>query len=142
VTWTSASQMQRASPATATETQQFADTVHSGSGGQDLDSDAARRELRFKTGIASQVPIVPVAIHGTGRIWPPGRSAIHAGRVCVAAASPLRTTGLTQRDVARLREQARDAIRSAHRELVAAMPSALAEERTDRVRPRATHPAR
>ena len=77
----------------------------------------------FIIAIASQVPIVPAAIHGTCRIWPPGRSAIHAGRVRVAAASPLQTTGLTQHDVARLRELARDAICSAHRELVTAMSS-------------------
>jgi 1-acyl-sn-glycerol-3-phosphate acyltransferase len=54
----------------------------------------------FIIAIASQVPIVPAAIHGTGRIWPPGRSAIYAGRVHVVAASPLQTTGLTQHDVA------------------------------------------
>ena len=75
----------------------------------------------FIIAIASQVPIVPAAIHGTCRIWPPGRAAIHAGQVRVVAASPLQTTGLTQHDVARLREQARDAICSAHRELVTAM---------------------
>jgi len=43
--------MQRASPAAATEPQQFVDAVHSGSGGQDLDGYASRRELRPKTGI-------------------------------------------------------------------------------------------
>ena len=75
----------------------------------------------FIIAIASQVPIVPAAIHGTRRIWPPGRAAIHAGQVRVAAASPLQTTGLTRHDVARLREQARDAICSAYRELVTAM---------------------
>ena len=77
----------------------------------------------FIIAIASQVPIVPAAIHGTCRIWPPGRAAIHRGQVRVAAASPLQTTGLTQHDVARLRELARDAICSAHRELVTAMSS-------------------
>ena len=75
----------------------------------------------FIIAIASQVPIVPAAICGTGRIWPPGRAAIHAGRVRVAAASPLPTTGLTPHDVAGLREQARDAICAAHRKLVTAM---------------------
>lgn len=75
----------------------------------------------FIIAIAGQVPIVPAAIHGTCRIWPPGRAAIHAGQVRVVATSPLQTTGLTQHDVARLREQAHDAVCSAHRELVAAM---------------------
>lgn len=43
--------MQRASPAAATEPQQFVDAVHSGSGRQDLDGYAARREFLPKTGI-------------------------------------------------------------------------------------------
>jgi 1-acyl-sn-glycerol-3-phosphate acyltransferase len=75
----------------------------------------------FVIAVASQVPIVPVAIHGTCRIWPPGRTVIHHGRGRVVAAGPLLTTGLTQHDVARLREQARDAICSAHHDLVTAM---------------------
>jgi 1-acyl-sn-glycerol-3-phosphate acyltransferase len=75
----------------------------------------------FIIAIASQVPIVPAVIHGTGRIWPPGRAAIHAGQVRVVVTDPLQTTGLTQHDVVRLREQARDAISSAYRDLVTAM---------------------
>jgi 1-acyl-sn-glycerol-3-phosphate acyltransferase len=75
----------------------------------------------FIIAVASQVPVVPVAIHGTRLIWPPGRRAIHRGQVRVAAASPLLTTGLTRHDVAGLREQARDAICSAHHHLVTAM---------------------
>jgi len=68
----------------------------------------------FIIAIASQVPVVPVAIHGTRRIWPPGRKAIRSGPVTVVAGNPLRTSGLTRRDVPRLRAQARDAIFSAH----------------------------
>jgi len=75
----------------------------------------------FVIAIASQVPVVPVAIAGTRRIWPPGRAAIHGGQVRVFAGSPLPTSGLTEHDVARLREQARDVICSAHRDLVTAM---------------------
>jgi 1-acyl-sn-glycerol-3-phosphate acyltransferase len=83
----------------------------------------------FVIAAAGHVPILPVAIHGTGRIWPPGRSAIHGGQVCVAIGSPLPTNGMTQHDVARLRDQARDVICSAHRDLrlvmsVKALPSA------------------
>jgi 1-acyl-sn-glycerol-3-phosphate acyltransferase len=80
----------------------------------------AFKDGAFIIAIASQVPVVPAAIDGTGRIWPPGRASIHRGQVRVAAASPLQTAGLTQHDVARLREQARDAVCSAHRELVKA----------------------
>lgn len=38
-----------------------------------------------------------------------------------ADGSPLLTTGLTHHDIARLREQVRDVICSAHRDLVTAM---------------------
>ena len=70
----------------------------------------------FIIAVTAQVPVVPVAIHGTGRIWPPGRRAIHAGQVRVVAGHPLPTSGLTHRDVAGLRDQARDVICSAHRD--------------------------
>jgi 1-acyl-sn-glycerol-3-phosphate acyltransferase len=89
-----------------------------------ISPDGAVGEFRdgaFIIAIANRVPVVPVAIHGTRRIWPPGRRVIHAGPVRVAARSPLQTSSLTHRDVARLREQARDGICSAHRDLVAAM---------------------
>ena len=81
---------------------------------------------KFKDGafiiaVTGQVPVVPVAIHGTGRIWPPGRRAIHAGPVRVVAGSVLPTSGLTRRDVDQLRDQAREVILAAHRDLAAAM---------------------
>ncbi len=75
----------------------------------------------FIIAIAGQVPVVPVAIHGTRLVWPPGRKAIRSGPVRVVAGGPLRTSGLTRRDVAGLRDQARDVICSAHRDLVAGM---------------------
>jgi len=75
----------------------------------------------FIIAVTGQVPVVPVAIHGTGRIWPPGRRAIHAGPVRVVAGSVLPTSGLTRRDVDQLRDQAREVILAAHRDLAAAM---------------------
>ncbi len=75
----------------------------------------------FIIAVANQVPVVPVAIHGSCRIWPPGRHAIRSGQVCIAAGSPLQTGGLTQRDVAGLRDRAREVICTAHRDLAAAM---------------------
>jgi 1-acyl-sn-glycerol-3-phosphate acyltransferase len=75
----------------------------------------------FVIAVAAQVPVVPIAVNGTGRIWPPGRRAIHAGPVRMVAGSPLPISGLTHRDVDRLRDQAREVICSAHRDLVAAM---------------------
>ncbi len=83
----------------------------------------AFKDGAFIIAVASQVPVVPVTIDGTRRIWPPGRSAIHGGQVRVVAARPLQTSGLTQHDVTALREQARAVICSAQRDLLASMPA-------------------
>ena len=94
----------------------------------------------FIIAVTSQVPVLPVTLDGTGRIWPPGRTAIHGGQVRVVIGSPLPTSGLTQHDVAALRDQAREVIRSAHRDLSLAMsakavpPAANRPERTGRDR--------
>ena len=80
----------------------------------------------FVIAVTSQVPVLPAAIHGTGRIWPPGRTAIHGGQVRLVIGAPLPTSGLTHHDIPGLREQARDVICSAHRDLVAAMPARAA----------------
>lgn len=77
----------------------------------------AFKDGAFVVATANQVPVVPVAIHGTRRIWPPGRHAIRSGQVRVAVGAPLRTNHLTHQDVAALRDRARDAICSAHRDL-------------------------
>ena len=75
----------------------------------------------FIIAVASQVPVLPVTIDGTGRIWPPGQSAIHGGQVHMVIGNPLPTTGLTHHDIPGLRDQARNVIRSAHRDLGTAM---------------------
>ncbi len=73
----------------------------------------------FIIAVTSQVPVLPVAIHGTYRIWPPGRTAIHGGgQVRMVIGHPLPTSCLTHHDIPRLRDQARDAICSAHHHLV------------------------
>ena len=76
----------------------------------------------FIIAIANQVPVVPVAIHGTRRIWPPGRKAIRSGPVHVTAVSPLPTSGLTHHDAAGLRAQAREAICTTHHDLQELVP--------------------
>ena len=42
----------------------------------------------FIVAVTSQVPILPVAIHGTGSVWPPGRAAIHSGQVQIVVGPP------------------------------------------------------
>ncbi len=76
---------------------------------------SAFKDGAFIIAVASQVPVLPVAIDGTRRIWPPGRSVIRGGQVRIAVGSPLPTSGLTRHDVPALREQARDVICSAYR---------------------------
>jgi len=71
----------------------------------------------FVIAVTSQVPVLPVAIDGTCRIWPPGRTAIHGGQVRIVVGSPLPTSGLAHHDIPALREQARDVICSARRAL-------------------------
>ncbi|HUY48733.1 MAG TPA: lysophospholipid acyltransferase family protein [Streptosporangiaceae bacterium] len=75
----------------------------------------------FIVAVTNQVPILPVAIHGTCEVWPPGRSVIHSGEVRIVVGRPLQTSRLTHHDIAGLRDQARDVIRSAHRDLVESM---------------------
>ncbi len=70
----------------------------------------------FIIAITSQVPVLPVAIDGTCRIWPPGRTAIHGGQVRLMIGNPVPTSGLTYHDVPKLRDQARCVICSARRE--------------------------
>lgn len=79
------------------------------------------RDGAFIVAIAGQVPVLPVAIHGSCRIWPPRRGAIHGGPVRAVVGNPVPTIGLTHHDIPGLREQARDVICSAHRDLVTAM---------------------
>jgi len=81
----------------------------------------AFKDGAFIIAAANQMPVLPVAIHGTRRIWPPGRRAIRSGQVRITVGRPLPTSHQAGHDAARLRDQARDAIRSAHRDLVAAM---------------------
>jgi len=75
----------------------------------------------FIVAVTNQVPILPVAIHGTCWIWQPGRHAIHSGQVRIAVGRPMQTSGLTHHDIAGLRDQARDVISSAHRDLAETM---------------------
>ena len=81
----------------------------------------AFKDGAFIIAVANQVPVLPVAIHGSRRIWPPGRRAIHSGQVRVSVGRPLPTGHRAGHEVARLCDQAHDAICSAHRDLVTAM---------------------
>ncbi len=70
----------------------------------------------FLMAVMNKVPVLPVAISGTSRIWPAEGRAMRSGTVHVTVGPPLPTSELTRRDVPALREQAREFITSAHRQ--------------------------
>ena len=70
-----------------------------------ISPDGAIGEFKDGAFVIAVTGQVPVAIHGTGRIWPSGWRAIGAGQVRVVAGHPLLTSGLTRRDVDRLRDR-------------------------------------
>jgi 1-acyl-sn-glycerol-3-phosphate acyltransferase len=68
--------------------------------------------LPFKKGgfvmaIKAQVPVVPVALHGTADVMPRGRFTVTPGVVRVAVGEPIPTAGLTLEDRDRLMETVR-----------------------------------
>lgn len=65
---------------------------------------------RFKKGaftmaIASQLPILPVTIHGTYQAWRPGTLWVRGGPVTVIVDPPVETEGMTQQDAGNLTKQ-------------------------------------
>ncbi|MBV9303651.1 MAG: 1-acyl-sn-glycerol-3-phosphate acyltransferase [Acidobacteriaceae bacterium] len=60
--------------------------------------------------IRAGVPLVPVAIIGTGELLPWGSGIVRSGRVSLRILKPIETTGLTLKDRARLTEEARNSI--------------------------------
>lgn len=64
----------------------------------------------FRVAIAGGVPVVPVAIEGTGHVMPPGGFRIRPGRIRVRIGIPIETAGLKFADSKSLAQRARDAI--------------------------------
>lgn len=65
---------------------------------------------RFKKGaftmaISSQLPVLPVSIHGTYEAFPPGKPWVHGGPISVIIDPPIETTGLAHADTGDLRDQ-------------------------------------
>ncbi len=79
----------------------------------------AERRLPFKWGafalaIGTGASVVPVAIHNTGDLLPPGgRLALRPGRVTVEFLAPIPTTGLGRADREYLRHQTEEAVTAA-----------------------------
>ncbi|MSP60296.1 MAG: 1-acyl-sn-glycerol-3-phosphate acyltransferase [Myxococcales bacterium] len=68
----------------------------------------------FMVAIASQVPIVPVAVDGTHRVLARGGFKLRPGKVRIRIGEPIPTVGLKQRDLAELVRRVRDAVIDLH----------------------------
>lgn len=64
----------------------------------------------FTMAIASQLPILPVAIHGTYEAWKPGTLWVRGGQVTTVVDPPIPTLGLKHQDAAALSNQAYEVI--------------------------------
>ncbi|MFP3915699.1 MAG: lysophospholipid acyltransferase family protein [Actinomycetota bacterium] len=64
----------------------------------------------FTIALRSSLPILPVAIEGTHRAWPPGARLVRGGRVRLAIEPPIESAGMGIKDGGELRDRARDAI--------------------------------
>lgn len=67
----------------------------------------------FALAIRAGVPVLPVAIAGTREMRPKHSKWFGRAHACAKMLAPIPTTGMTQDDVAKLREQSRDAIDAA-----------------------------
>lgn len=77
---------------------------------------------RFKKGaftmaIASQLPVLPVTIHGSYEAMPPGTPWVRGGKVDVVIDPPIETTGMTHADSGDLRDQVYELISNRVREM-------------------------
>jgi len=64
----------------------------------------------FHLAVDAQVPILPVAVNGSYRLFPKGAPAARPGRLEVAVGPPIATAGLTNDDVEALLERTREVI--------------------------------
>ncbi len=62
----------------------------------------------FVIAVQTGLPVVPMAIHGTNAIWPPGAKMMHPGPIRLVIGDPIPTEGMTLNDVEWLRDQVRD----------------------------------
>jgi 1-acyl-sn-glycerol-3-phosphate acyltransferase len=78
--------------------------------------------LPFKKGpfvlaLEARVPIIPVAIHGSGAVLPRGGFRIRPGVIRMKVGEPIETAGLASEDRDQLLRRTRDAIIRLHREI-------------------------
>jgi 1-acyl-sn-glycerol-3-phosphate acyltransferase len=64
----------------------------------------------FRIAIDNGMPIVPVTITGSERVWRPGSKLIRGGRVHLLIHQPVTTTAMTQADIGELRDRVREIV--------------------------------
>jgi 1-acyl-sn-glycerol-3-phosphate acyltransferase len=64
----------------------------------------------FTMAIATQLPVLPLSLHGSYEAWPPGRHLIRGGLIRVVLDKAIETEGLSHSDTGDLRDQVREVI--------------------------------
>lgn len=59
----------------------------------------------FRIAISTGLPVVPVTLHGTWEVWPPGSKLFYKGHADVVIHEPIATADLTAKDIDALRNQ-------------------------------------
>ena len=68
----------------------------------------------FRIAIDNGMPVVPVTISGSDRVWKPGSKLIRGGRVRLVIHEPIATTGMTQPDIGDLRDRVRAVVEESY----------------------------
>ncbi len=84
-------------------------------------SVGAFKDGAFHLAIEAQVPVLPIAVAGTGRCMPKGATWFGRARAVARVLAPIETRGLTLADLPRVREEARAAIERGVHELEAVL---------------------
>lgn len=71
----------------------------------------------FRIAIDNAMPIVPVVITGSEKVWRPGSKLILGGRVRLVIHDPIATIGLTQADIVDLRDRVRSVVERKYEEI-------------------------
>ncbi len=71
----------------------------------------------FRIAIDNAMPMVPVTITGSEKVWKPGSKLIMGGRVRLGIHDPIPTAGLTQADIGDLRDRVRAVVEQKYEEI-------------------------
>jgi 1-acyl-sn-glycerol-3-phosphate acyltransferase len=64
----------------------------------------------FRIAIANQLDVVPITIHGTWEVWPPGAKVFYPGRATMVIHDPISVSSSDLMDIGRIRDRAYEII--------------------------------